>query len=117
MNNTAKAVIAKVDFGFTQIEGLMLPDGKYAIAVPQLAELFQFDTNQASRSLKSLLGKGFQFDTAKTELNPKKVNILPIDKVSSVVYLLAKKGNPQADAFMQAMLQEGIDRRLTHNQH
>lgn len=61
-NNTTKAVIATVDLGFTKIEGLMLPDSSYAIAVLQLAEVFSFDKNQASRTVKSLLGKDFQFD-------------------------------------------------------
>ena len=48
-NNSTKAVIATIDLGFTKIDGLMLPDGSYAIAVPQLAELKLVPPN---RSLK-----------------------------------------------------------------
>jgi hypothetical protein len=34
-----KAQVATIDLGFTQFDGLMLPDGQYAIAVPQAADL------------------------------------------------------------------------------
>lgn len=111
-NNTAKAVVASVDIGFTKIDGLMLPDGSYCVAVPQLANVFQFDKNQASRTIKGLLDKGFQFDTAKSELHPKSVNVIKLDQVGQIIYRLAKKGNPIADAFMQAILQEGLERRF-----
>lgn len=112
-NNTTKAVVATVDLGFAKIEGLMLPDSSYAIAVPQLAEVFSFDKNQASRTVKSLLGKNFQFDTAKTELNPKSVNILSLAQATKVIYLLARKGNEIANEFMLALTEEGLDRRFS----
>lgn len=79
-NNTiTKAVVAKVDLGFTVIDGLMLPDGSYAMGASQIAEIFQFDKNQSSRTIKSILGNDFQFDTTKSELHPKAVNILRLD--------------------------------------
>jgi hypothetical protein len=74
-----KAVVTTVDLGFVKIDGLMLPNGSYAIAVPQLAEILRLDKNQASRSVKSLLGNGFQFDKTQSELNPKPVNILLLE--------------------------------------
>jgi hypothetical protein len=39
-NNIIKATSAKINLGFAIIDGLMLPDGNYAIAVPQIADLF-----------------------------------------------------------------------------
>lgn len=108
-----KAVVSKVDLGFTEIEGLMLPDGTYAVAVPQVADIFQIDKNQASRTLKSLLGKDFQFDTAKSELNPKAVNILTITQVTKVIYLLSLKGDEKAKELMLALVEEGLDRRFS----
>ena len=112
-NNTTKAVIATVDLGFAKIEGFMLPEGGYAVAAPQIAEVFLFDKNQASRTIKGLLGKDFQFDTAKSELHPKAVNILSLPQVTKVIYLLAKKGNEIANELMLALVEEGLDRRFS----
>lgn len=111
-NDTTKAIATTVDLGFAKVDGLMLPNGKYAIAISQLATIFQFDKNQASRTIKALIGKDFQFDTAKSELNPKAVNILYLDQISKLTYQLAKKGNAVADAFVQAILEEGLERRF-----
>lgn len=107
-----KAVVSEVDLGFAQIQGLMLPDGSFAVAVPQLAELLSFDRNQASRDIKALLGKDFRFDTAKSELNSKAVNILLLPQVSKVIYLLSLKGNEIAKELMLALVDEGLDRRF-----
>lgn len=114
-NTTKKAIVATIELGFAKVEGLMMPDGTYAIAVPQLADIFQFDSNQTSRTFKPLLGKGFQFDTshkAKSELNPKAVNILYLPEVARLIKALAINGNPIADEFLDAILEEGLDRRF-----
>lgn len=73
MNKTMKAQIAIVNFGDTEIEGLLLANGEFAVAVPQIADLFQFNKNQASRELKPLLAAGFQFDKALSSLHPRKI--------------------------------------------
>lgn len=54
-----KAQIATIDLGFVKFDGLMMPDGGYAIAVPQVATLIQSSQNYASQGFKRLLGKGF----------------------------------------------------------
>ena len=102
--NTVKAIIAPVKIGHHEIQGLMLPNGDFAIGVPQVAELFQFNTNQASRTLKSLLGNGFQFDIAKSELNPKAVNILSLTEFEVVTLELALRGNQAAIAFQRSLV-------------
>ena len=71
-----KATVTEIDLGLLQIDGLLLPDNQYAVSVSQTAELFSFDTNQASRGIKPLLGEGFQFDMVASELNSKKVTQL-----------------------------------------
>jgi len=38
---TKKATVSQVDLGFIQIEGLLLSNGNYAVAIPQIADLFQ----------------------------------------------------------------------------
>lgn len=112
-NNTSKAVVATVDLGFAKIQGLMLPNGSYAVAVPQLADVFSFPNKHASRDIKALLGNGFQFPKAKSELHSKEVNILLVPQVSKLVYLLAVKGNSIANEFMLALVEEGLDRRFS----
>ena len=87
-----KAQIATIDLGFTKFDGLMMPDGEYAIAVPQVAELFQFPIKHTSRDFKALLGDGFQFTKASTELNPKAVNTLSVKDFALLVVELSAKG-------------------------
>lgn len=106
-----KAQIATIDLGFTKFDGLMMPDGSYGIAVPQVADLFQFDKNQASRDFKALLGSGFQFAKASTELNPKAVNTLNIKDFALLVVELSAKGHLLAKALNKAFVEEAIERR------
>lgn len=112
IDNTKRAAIATVDLGFTKIEGLMLPDGSYAIAVPQIAEVFSFLIHNASRDFKALLGEDSPFLKAKTPINSKAVNILTLEQFSRLVRALDKKGNPIAAAFVDATLEEALERRF-----
>jgi hypothetical protein len=104
MSNQTKAIVAEVKLGTVSIEGLMLPDGTFAVAASQLAELNLVRQNQASRDLKSILGKDFPFDTASSELNSKKVNILTLPQVEMVITQLAFKGNQVAQQLMLALI-------------
>ena len=104
MTNTLKAIVAPVQIGHITIDGLMLPNGDFAIAVSQIAELFRFDKNQASRTLKPLLGGDFQFDTAKSELHPKAVNILSLTDFEIVILELVIRGNEAAIAFQRSLV-------------
>lgn len=107
-----KALVAKNDLGFTVIDGLQMPDGGYAIGVSQAAKVLSFDTNQASRAFKPLLGEGFQFDTSKTELNPKEVNILTLEQFMALLVELTVKGNQEAANLLRASATETFERRF-----
>ncbi len=98
-NKPQKAVVATVTYAGFEFPGLKLPDGSYAIspkarhcviAVSQVADIFQFDQNQGSRSIKRLLYKDFQFDRATSELNPKKVNIILLEDFGKLVNAIAR---------------------------
>lgn len=91
-----KAIIAKIDLGIVEPEGLMLPNGRFAFAVPQVADIFPFVKSNAQRDIKALMGKGFQFDKCISELNPKPVNIMFIEDFKRLTFLLAQKGNIKA---------------------
>jgi len=50
-----KAIVAQVKIGSKEIEGLMLPDGTFAVSVSQVASLFSLTRSNASRDIKRLL--------------------------------------------------------------
>ena len=94
-----KALVAIINYAGFEFPGLKLPNGEYALAVPQIAQLFQFDQNQGTRTIKRLLGKGFQFDRAASELNPKKVNIILLKDFGRLVNAIARS---QDKAYLKA---------------
>ena len=99
-----KAEITQVSIGIIALEGLMSENGEFGVAVPQITDKFRLDKNQASRELKALLGKGFQFDKWKTSLNPKAVNVIPLEKFQDLVRAMDKSGKyPVASAFVDAL--------------
>ena len=104
MEQAEKARIAKVAIGSQEIEGLMLSNGDYAVGVPQVAELFSLAKDHASREVKALLGKDFQFNKVKSELHSKEVNIISLGDFKKVVIELAIKGNKKAVEFGRLMM-------------
>lgn len=99
-----KASISEVKIGPITIEGLMDELGGYYVAVPQVADSFQIDGNQASRTLKALIGKTFQFDKLKTPLHPKAVNAIPLEIFSRLLLELTIKGNEKAIELSRALV-------------
>ena len=101
---TIKAEITTVSLGAISFQGLMNEDGEFGIAVPQIAEEFQFPNKHASRQLKTLLGKDFQFSKWKTPLNPKPVNVLDLVGFEKLIFEMALKGNPTAITVSRALI-------------
>jgi len=113
MAQTRRATTLTVDFGFATIEGLMLPDGSYAIAVSQIAAQFSVSPTNASKTVKALLGKDSQlFRKVASDLNNRPVNTVGIEDFKTFVFRLSQKGDPVATAFVEAMIHEGIERRF-----
>ncbi|NEO89961.1 MAG: hypothetical protein F6K56_06775 [Moorea sp. SIO3G5] len=85
------AQVAPINLGHGyKIEGLWHPQlDKFGSGASQLAKLFQFDQSQASRTLKRLLGKGFQFDQWKSEIHPDKVNVVLVETIADLIWELS----------------------------
>ena len=102
-----KADIAQVSVGPLTIEGLMSENADFGVAVPQLASVNLVPPNRSVKQLESLLGEAFQSHSIqrwKTPLNPKAVNVIPLDQFQALVRALDKKGNPAAGLFVDVML-------------
>ncbi len=112
---TSKAMVAKVNFGFVEIEGLLLPDENYAIAASQLMRVLNPNSarqDNSSRDVKAILGKDYQPVKACSELNSNKVNVLTLEQAKKIIRELDKKGNKTAQALVDALVLEGIERRF-----
>jgi hypothetical protein len=99
MDKTVKAVVAIVDIGHHKIQGLMLPNGDFAIAVPQVAEMFGTSKNTASRDFKRLLGDGFRPSKTSTELGNQKINVINLAAFEQILTKLDRDGNIKAQSF------------------
>jgi hypothetical protein len=99
-NNIVKAVVAKVQIGHIEIDGLMMPDGSFGIAVPQIAELFLDNHNQASQTLKRLVAGHTQIlFQVKTKFNRATTNAVTLQDFIFIVHQLALSGNEKARVF------------------
>lgn len=83
MPDDVKAIVAKVQFGTFEIDGLLFEDGSYEIAIPQVASLFLDSQMRASQTLKRLMGMDFK--THKSS---------PTEPFSETVGILAGYGFP-----------------------
>ena len=104
MTNTLKAIVAPVQIGHITIDGLMLPNGDFAIAVSQIAEMFSVPQKNSSRDFKALLGNDSPFLTVKSELNSKTVNILSLTEFEILTLELVIRGNEKAIAFQRDLV-------------
>lgn len=105
-----KAIVSTITYAGMTFEGLMLPDGSYQIGVSQLSALLQFPNKNASREVKGILGKGFQFLKTASELHPKKVNTLTLPQLAKVIKAFARKGNEAAWDLLDACFLEKMER-------
>lgn len=107
-----KAQVATIDLGFAKFDGLMLPSGEYAIAVPQAALLFETNKNTASQQFKRILGERFETNKASTPFNQAPINVISISVFRLLVRELDKQGNAIASALVDAFFEESIERRF-----
>jgi hypothetical protein len=104
VNQMKSAHVTQVPFGNGTIEGLMFEDGSFAVAVPQVADLFMTDRNTASRDFKRLLGESFKTSKAKTEFNKNATNCISLLDFERLLAALDRKGNTQAQQLRDSLV-------------
>ena len=102
-HSTSKAAVTPVKIGHIQIEGLMLPDGSFSIAFPQITSLFLIPTKHAARDFKTLLGIENPAPKVKTDLHSSPVNVLTLTEFEVLTFELALKGNQLAINFHRSL--------------
>jgi hypothetical protein len=116
-NNILTAEVAIINIGNkVSIEGLRLEDGRFAVAVRQVASLFQLLPNSTQKWLKSLLGKEysyFQVKTNREEVEGKRVRrpeqAISISDFRKVIRLMDKKGHPLAETIADALTELSLE--------
>jgi len=96
MTKTEKAKITDIQFGNYTIEGLMLPDGTFAIALTQVSDLLELRKSDASRNIKALLGKDLELRKQSTEITNNKIAVLTLEEFTDVIKSAALKGKASA---------------------
>lgn len=102
-----RAKVAPVQVGTYTIQGLMDHEGRFFVAVPQIADVFQVSRNTAARDLNRLMGDGFKTSIHKlsTEFNRRPINAVALDDFGGVIRKFAYAGDPKAQAMVDALSQ------------
>lgn len=112
-----RAEIATVRIGHLEFEGLMLPDGTFGIAVPQICSVFQIDKNQGLETFKAILGEQFQFDKWRSDLQIEAVDVVPISGFTKLILGLAKNSNPLAQYLNYQILDDALRQSSANFSH
>ncbi len=104
-----KAIVATINYAGFEFPGLKLPNGAYAIAIPQIVDIYARDNqgfhpskNTASRDFKRLLGKGFRPSKIATEISNAKINVIDLEVFGLINIQMLIKGNKIALAIAEA---------------
>jgi hypothetical protein len=100
---TSKAKVTTVPFLPTAIEGLLLPDGTFAVSISQVIARFSIPQKNASRDLKALLGAESGFPKVAWETTNAKINVLTLEQYGELRKQLAIRGNQAALAEVLAL--------------
>jgi hypothetical protein len=100
-----KAKVEKIRLASdVEIDGLYLPDGSYGVAVSQVASLFFITPNNATKTVKSLLGIDSSLLQIRSELYSGNVNYITLPQFEKVLFKLAVKGNERAIALGEILV-------------
>ena len=111
---TEKARVTQIKYAGLEFEGLMLPNGRYGIALSQISNLFLESRKLSTKQLQAMAGDNFKSHEhivkCATELGKNKSVVVDLDGFGFLVTALAFKGNQSAINFAIASVQEKIER-------
>ena len=87
-----KAKTVKIKYSEMEIEGLVMPNGEYRIAVSQTAKLlFPDNLNHATKHVKANLKGGVELIKTMSDLNRKEVNTISLEEFRSLCLVVYSK--------------------------
>lgn len=98
-----RAHVTQVHIGSFSIPGLLLEDGNFAVAVPQLVDLGFVPPNRSLKQLQTLLGFSFPSHKSTSELNSKAVNVILLPDFERLLVEVAFKGNEKAKTLVRQL--------------
>jgi hypothetical protein len=119
-----KAKRQEVSIGTIPIEGFQMPDGSYQMSLTSAATAIKLKVQNASDFLRSkaaerLLGKGYTPQKNEIEVEPTgpgrgqtRITALPLRVVSAYWLWQTSRGNKDALALVNALLEESLERRF-----
>jgi hypothetical protein len=105
-SDKVKAEVAKVQLGTLEIDGILLPDDNFAIAIPQIAILFPYfqdSPNQASQKLKRLMGSDFKTHKVTTVFNRNATLSISLEQFLELIKSLTLKNDEVATNMLFAL--------------
>ena len=103
-----KALQQNVDCGTFKMDVLMTENQELFVGVSQFGSISSMTQNHAARQVKTILGKDYQLLKLKSDLHSQAVSVVPIEKVSIVLFELAKKGDTKAEFTLRMLLSLSI---------
>lgn len=112
----SKAKVTQIQVGYKSFDGL-LKDGQFGVGVPQISKLFpnSIPPNRSAKQIERLLGMTLRFEQWATELNPKAVNVLLLPDFEKLLRTLDRKGDKDAQDFVNALLGFPIESKEEKN--
>ena len=83
-----KAKKVKIKYSEIEIEGLVMPDGEYRIALSQASNLKLIPSNRSLKQLQSLSGLDFTTRKIASDLNSKEVNTISLEEFRSLCLIM-----------------------------
>jgi hypothetical protein len=125
MSTNDKAQRATVQIGSLSVDGFQMPDGSYRMSIAGAAESVGLIRRNAfeflrSKAAKQLLGEGFTGSISEVEVESSqsqsrgqsRIQAIPLAVVSKYWLWQSYRGNKQAFALVDALLEESLERRF-----
>lgn len=121
---TDKAQREEILIGSVNVQGFQMPNGEYRMSLNSAAEAVGLNRRNAFEFLRSktaerLLGEGYTGSISEVEIESEgrsrgqsRISAIPLNIVARYWLWQTSRGNKQAFALVDALLEEGLERRF-----